>query len=504
MACPIDLTESEVCGSEACAAAGLACAEYTACTDCTDNGKTSPRLCQFCGQVGGVGVCQSLHVVDGDSSSGLRACPIGFDARSTSIGACSAPNGVGSTTGAPEVVETVDVASVFKLAMHETTALADVTLVGGVRLQVRVIGEQGAMVRALGDEGFGAYSPSRDGASAANATNMHGRLRAGLSMEFLFAKERPVSFKRLVLGSWDATDEGQLEIGNDHHAGGSSKRDAAGALVMIRNADSSFEEETAPGYTKYVLSASGESDFSVKSFMFTVRTPVSYTSAPGESGSQGQIDAPIDTASGGLDTLTIALIAAGACLCLVVIVVIVVVLARRHRNAAPSDNSSSSTDHQVRSGVASGIGMEMRPALSGIESSLVHQQNDPPPPFATLSSVASEDSQYRALAVSPLPVPNSNQYQSPRTDGRYHVPDAGMHYHANGATGLIEAINSSASYEALPMSVPPGQPHVGQYRGVPARPEAQLERYTSVPAVDGGTYEISGSAYMPLPQQPII
>jgi hypothetical protein len=507
-ACPLDLTQSEQCGTQACTPPGLACSEYTACTDCTDNGKTSPRVCQFCSGASS-GVCQSLHLVEGNATSGLHACPIGFDTRATSIAACAmldSQGSVGSTTTAQEVVETVDMRSVLKLGANETTALADVTLSNGVRLQVRVVGEEGAMVRALEDGGVGAFSPSRDGAHANNATNMQGRLRAGLSMEFLFAKDRPVSFRRLVLGAWDATDEGQLELGNDKNAADSDaptpgkRRRGMGAVVMIRDAESSFEAETAAGYTKYVLSANGDSDFSVKSFEFVVRGSQAQTAPLTTSASQAQINAPMANSGGFvLDTMTIALIAAGAALCLIIVVAIIVVLARRKARASPAASDIQNSAVQS-SGIASGIGMEMRPALSRVESSLAVSETAPPP-FATISSVASDD-KYLPLAIQPMP---NSPYQNPR-GGLYHAPggaSADRYGQAAGGSGLIAAINSAASYEVLPLSTPPGQAHVGQYRGVPAQPQPDNRMYNVVDAIDGGTYDASGSAYLPLPQQPL-
>jgi hypothetical protein len=130
-----------------------------------------------------------------------------------------------------EVQETVDVTAALKLAMNETTSMGDVTLSSGVRLQVRVIGEQGAMLRSLGDGGLGVFSPLRDGADASQATN--GRIRAGLSMVFLFSKDRPVAFKRLVLGSWDATDRAQLTLTNSEFAMDTTTTTATPAATRV-------------------------------------------------------------------------------------------------------------------------------------------------------------------------------------------------------------------------------------------------------------------------------
>jgi hypothetical protein len=272
-----------------------------------------------------------------------------------------------------------------------------------------------------------------------------------------------------------------------------------GAVVMIRDAESSFEAETAAGYTKYVLSANGESDFSVKSFMFTVRGASAHGPAA-TTPTEAQVNAPTVLDGDGFvfDTLTIALIAAGGALCLIIVVVLVIVLARRRKSrASPASDNHSNAMQSTSSGIVSGIGMEMRPALSRVESSLVVSETAPPP-YATLSSVASDD-KYLPLAIEPMA---NNQYQSPRGPPTYHAPAAGDRYGAAaGGSGLIAAINSAASYEALPMSTPPGQAHVGHYRGVP-RPDERL--YNVVDAIDGGTYEAGGSGYMPLPQQPIV
>jgi hypothetical protein len=137
MVCPLDLTESEQCGAQVCTAPGLACSEYSACTDCTDNGKTSPRRCQFCGSADGVGVCQSLNMVDGDDSSGLRACANNFDQRATTIAQCSTDvHMTAQATMTSEVIEMVDERSALNLDTGDTVAIAapstDIALIAGV------------------------------------------------------------------------------------------------------------------------------------------------------------------------------------------------------------------------------------------------------------------------------------------------------------------------------------------------------------------------------------
>jgi hypothetical protein len=498
-ACPSDLTLSEECATNACTPPGLACTEYTQCTDCTDHGKTAPRSCQFC-MSSDSGVCQSLHVVEGNATSALQACPVGFNARSTTISGCpvaTAPPGsstaatVPPTTTEPEVIESVDVSSALNLAMHETTAMADVTLSGGVRLQVRVTGEQGAMLRALGTEGLGVYSPSRDGASASNATNMHGRLRAGLSMVFLFAKDRPVSFRRLVLGAWDATDAAQLEIANDEFAmdttttttvaatsseaidstaaaseaatttaqSGGVKRQLSemiGAVVLIRQAESSFENETAAGFTKYVISASGDSDFSVKSFEFVVRKTA--TLSPSSSGTpdEGNDSRAIspESPNGGLlfDVTTIALIAVAGALCLLIVIVIIAVIARRRRSRGfaasgqvqqqqlpvPSASMApvTSSDHYRSMD-------EMRPALVGPDSSLAQ----------TLSG----SDMYQSLSTSQhykdMPVERSDSYQ-PLPAGAGAPGSSGA---SGRSSGVANGYGSASQTMAIPEAYQPMQ-----------------------------------------------
>jgi hypothetical protein len=489
-ACPLDLTQSEQCNTDACTPPGLACSEYTACTDCTDNGKTSPRFCQFC--MGATsGTCQSLHLIEGNATSGLNACPVGFNSRATTISACPVPTTIGATvsgataapttTTAPEVIETVDISSALKLAKHETTPMADVTLNNGVRLQVRVAGEEGAMLRALEDgEGLGVFSPSRDGANAANATNMNGRLRAGLSMVFLFAKDRPVSFRRLVLGAWDdQTDSAQLEIGNDEFAADTTttvatttttttttttaapatatdvsasgststnkkRQETVGAVVLIRQAESSFESETAAGFTKYVLSASGNSDFSVKSFEFVIRAPPSLApsgSIPVVPDDPRAISPDAATGEFVFDITTIALIAVAGALCLLIVIVVIVVITKRRKSRAPADAPSSSMSGVVPA--PADHYRELRPALVGPESSLANTlaRSDTYQSLSAAGSASSQQQQYQDLQVE-----RRDSYQPLPADagGKPLVPAAfsGAYVSSGTATMSLGAVDT--------------------------------------------------------------
>jgi hypothetical protein len=373
----------------------MACSQYTACTDCTDNGKTSPNVCQFCGNVdGGVGVCQSLHLVDGNSSSGVRACAIEFDQRATSIAGCSArlpatTTAAGSVT-ATEVVENVDVRSVLQLGANETKPMVDVTLAGGVRLQVRVIGEEGATLRGLGDSeggGIGIQSPSNSGA----------QVRAGLAIEFAFAKDRPVSFRRLVLGAWDDTDMAQLELSNPSSERKRQSGGEAGSVIVISDAETTFDKDTEAGFTRYVLSAVGESEFSLKSFQFVTRGGAQDISTA-TSSSDDDVIGDRDATGFQFDTMTIALIAAGGAVCLILFIVLVVCVARRRkRNKASNESGSDSSG-----------GNEMRPALGGSEFTLasttdLSSSNAPQGNYQQLGVVPKNDYRYSQLRASPFP-----------------------------------------------------------------------------------------------------
>jgi hypothetical protein len=345
MACPVDLTESEECANHACTAAGLACSEYTECTDCTDNGKTSPRRCQFCGSSGGVGgLCQGLYAVDGNATSGVQGCAIDFDWRATTIAACStgtAQTGTATPTGTTAVViETVDLRAALNLNPNETTALVNITVGNGVRVQVRASGEDGAALRALGaDGGIGVWSPSRDGNNAANAAAL---VRNGLTIEFLFAKDRPVVFRSLTLGEWNDGDRAQLTISNDEFAeddGADSVRrrqaaDDTGVVVIVDKAEWTFDEmQTGAGFTKYAVSAMGASEFSIKSFQFTP-------------GARSIDEAKLTDEPSSLDNATLGGIIAGAvvgALLLIAIVVAVIAVARRKRAAPTSTPATPAT-----------------------------------------------------------------------------------------------------------------------------------------------------------------
>jgi hypothetical protein len=251
-----------------------------------------------------------------------------------------------------------------------------VVLSGGLRFQVRVAGEEGALLRSLGDDGLGAFSPSRDGPLNATTSNAGGRLRGGLSLQFLFPKDRPVSFRRLVLGEWDAASDGAvLEVYNDEFAAEDEADSTAASVaisttdvpttdvpttatenrkrqygIVIRAADSTFGDETAAGFTKYVVRPNENAEFTLKSFVIVER---------------GTAAAPmrgIESAPGALDTTAIALIVVGAVLLVTVVVIVVVCVARRRKQSAPRDSGIVMRD--LRPELASNDGTASLPQTS--------------------------------------------------------------------------------------------------------------------------------------------
>jgi hypothetical protein len=276
-------------------------------------------------------------------------------------------------------------------------------------------------------KGLGVFSPLHDGADASRATNGH--IRAGLSMVFLFSRDRPVSFKRLVLGSWESTDRAQLMLTNSEFAmdttfttnnnaatsemvttavGESTttrmrKRvEEVGAVVLISEAESSFEVETAAGFTRYELAAMGDSSFSVKAFVFTMRVPsTTMTSASPTSASSARA---VDETSASsvlavIDTVTIALIAAAGALCLIGLIALIVCLVRRNKNTEDERRK-----RQSLSGDHFSVQMdEMRPALVHRDCSLTHTlpRADSLPTINNTHHSKSSDN-YHVLAAVPV------------------------------------------------------------------------------------------------------
>jgi hypothetical protein len=141
------------------------------------------------------------------------------------------------------------------------------------------------------------------------------------------------------------------------------RQDEVGAVVLISDAESSFEVETAAGFTRYELAAMGESDFSVKSFMFTMRVPSTTAGASPDATTASDGARAIDETSAAptgfvFDTMTIALIAAAGALCVIGVIALIVCLARRKKSTNDDrKRESPSGDHfSVQMD-------EMRPAL---------------------------------------------------------------------------------------------------------------------------------------------
>jgi hypothetical protein len=82
-------------------------------------------------------MCQSLNMVDGDDSSGLRACAINFDQRATTIAQCSADvRTTAQATMTSDVIGTVDERSALNIDTGDTVAIAapsaDIALIAGI------------------------------------------------------------------------------------------------------------------------------------------------------------------------------------------------------------------------------------------------------------------------------------------------------------------------------------------------------------------------------------
>jgi hypothetical protein len=351
-ACSGGVSEMRDCLNAPCTPPGLPCADYRVCQDCTDRGKTSPRACVYCADAGGAsGVCQSLHVTEGEPSSGQRACPSSLSSlRATSIGECpaaptvavdatAAPDATASATAASSVVVTVELASALGMAMHATEAMANATLPGGIRLQVHIGGEQGALVRSLGPAGgIGAYSPSRDGPNP--ALSNAGQLRSGLSM--VLSTNRPVVLSRLVLTSWDASDAADLVLDSG------SARTRVAKTLTIRDAESSFDSETASGVSEFVVVANGAmSEFSIKSFSFM---PLAQSGDATESSTLNALPIGTTPDSAAMDTTTIAVIAACAAVCVLVTVVLVIVCVVRRKKKQSQQRPSQQSSTTANSG----------------------------------------------------------------------------------------------------------------------------------------------------------
>jgi hypothetical protein len=441
-----DLTsEARDCLNAPCAPPGLPCADYRACQDCTDRGKTSPRACVYCSQQGASGgVCQSMHTVEGDSSSGVRACP-SAGSRATTIGECPASPTAAptedTTTGAtstPAPAVMVTLASALGMAAHSTAATANATLSGGVRLHVRVAGEQGALVRSLGDS-IGAYSPSRDGADPAAAVG--GMLRAGLSL--VLTADRPIVLTKLVLDSWDASDSASLVLDDDQ---GATRRKRAPSTVTIRDAESSFNSEMSRAATKFVLTANGEtSEFSLKSIDFV---PATATPAWTGASTDTLVDAAMLSSVGSpdpaaLDTTAIALIAVGGAVLLIVAIVVVVCIVRRRGNKKSSATSSSSSSTPAGDEAS---GVPLQTVLVGNYGAASLPTTATMDTFATEASKSAESTEfYRQLDLSqPAPV-----YQSAPVRKGVAQPYVAASVAASETSGLYHPMTMEQSTQDL-------------------------------------------------------
>jgi hypothetical protein len=398
----------------------------------------------YCADAGGAsGVCQNLHVTEGEPSSGQRACPSSLSSlRAASIGECpAAPTVAVDATAAPDatasataasVVVTVELASALGMAMHATEAMANATLPGGIRLQVHIDGEQGALVRSLGPAGgIGAYSPSRDGADP--ALSNAGQLRSGLSM--VLSTNRPVVLSRLVLASWDANDAADLVL----DGGSAPARTRVAKTLTIRDAESSFDSETASGVSEFVVVANGAlSEFSIKSFSFTAVMPPAQSGDATESSTLNALPIGTTPDSAAMDTTTIALIAAGAAVCVLVTVVVIVCVVRRKKKQSQQTSSQQSSTTTDIGDVQLG---EVQTVLVGNYGRMSLPSTGTMDTFATAASDLNKGSEsgelYRNLDLSSA--------------------QAG-HYRAPGGTGIsqpyVSASEASGLYQPLTMASP--------------------------------------------------
>lgn len=464
--CSDGVSESRDCLNAPCTPPGLPCADYRVCQDCTDRGKTSPRACVYCaGADGTAGVCQNQHVTEGEQSSGQRACPSSFaSVRATTIGECpAAPTVAADTTASPDAsataasVVTVELASALGMAMHATEAMANATLPGGIRLQVHVSGEQGALVRSLGPTGgIGAYSPTRDGADP--ALSIAGQLRSGLSM--VLSTNRPVVLSRLVLGSWDASDAAQLVLD-----GGSARTRAAKTLTIL-DAESSFDSETASGVSEFVVVANGmTSEFSIKSFSFTAVMPPAQTGDATASSTLNDLPFGTPPDSAAMDTTTIALIAAGAAVCVVVTVVVIVCVVRRKKKQSQTQMSPSKTSATSESGDVQ-LG-EVQTVLLGNYGKMSLPSTGTFDTFGTAASdlnKASESGElYRNLDLT------SPQYRAPSGIAQAYVPSEASGLYQPLTMASTTSPNANAQEAYRPLNVGAANEDDGTYVPVPPK-----------------------------------
>lgn len=313
------------------------------------------------------------------AANGGQPCPIDL----SEVEVCSSPPcatttvEVATTSTAPPATTTVGANGEVRVIASTDLAIPggrnetlNVTI-GGVNIKVTA-NPNNALLQDLPGPGLGVYSTAHGDDKAGSM-----RLRSGLEVVFRF--KVPVAIKRILLGSWDGAVDRGLLVCSDV----SRKRQTAPAPteLPLRNADTSFEAETANGFTRYVVQALNGSDFSILAFDFVVverrtkstktTTTTAAATAVSTSGAtssdDGESNAIIPPETGGLEPLTLGLIIGGALLCVLLTLVAVgciVARRRRTRGNSPYDNDDDDVDTKASAGTtrAGGGGNEMASA----------------------------------------------------------------------------------------------------------------------------------------------
>jgi len=300
---------------------------------------------------------------------------------------------------------------------------------------------------------------------------------------FKFARERPAVFKKLVLGAWDAgIDTAELEFNNN--AWSTKKR--AGGIASISTAETSFEQQTAAGFTQFTITAGMEAEFTVKSFDIALRN-VALATLPSDSTavSMLQVGGPMAASTVlGMDLLSFGLAVGGGCLFLLCLVAVLIIALRRSR-ALKSDKHSNAV---ITTSVES---TELQPAMA---DALSARSDLPPPVFGTLSSggyggTGSEFNRdtYQNVALSPPVAVLGAAYVAPRTANAYQ---------AAGNEELLRAICNAppATSGALP---PPTSPFLSAQPSSPGY--IDIPRSTTPPVLSPRRDISARSTYEPLP-----
>jgi hypothetical protein len=198
------------------------------------------------------------RVVRTEAANGGQPCPIDL----SEVDLCNSPScttttmATTTTTTAPPTQTSVGANGEVRVIASTDLAIAGgrneslSVVIGGVGIRVTA-NPNNAMLQDLPGAGLGVYS-SAHGDDGKSGTM---RLRAGLEVVFRF--KVPVAIKRILLGAWESGDRGMLVCSEP----GKKRQIASTTDLALRNADTSFEAETADGFTRYVVQALNNSDF---------------------------------------------------------------------------------------------------------------------------------------------------------------------------------------------------------------------------------------------------